>query len=100
MKAKMKTLNKIAALRCRCGLGDAMVASALAQTPAATLAAERERTRARIAEVTADVVRDADTSMTLGRSLSPDLPKVTGPPGRGGDPRQGALQTQSARMAR
>jgi outer membrane protein TolC len=75
MKAKMKTLNKIVALSGVGAVSMTMVASALAQTPAATLAAERERTRARIAEVTADVPRESDTSLTLGRSLSPDLQK-------------------------
>ncbi|WP_395669848.1 TolC family protein [Rhodoferax sp.] len=69
----MKTLHKLAALTGVGAFSLTMVASAVAQTSAAALNAERERTRARIAEVTADVVRESDTSLTLGRSLSPGL---------------------------
>ena len=37
------------------------------------LEAERARTRAKIGEVTADQVREMDTTLTLGQQLSPDL---------------------------
>ena len=46
--------------------------SAHAQS-SASLAAEREKTRARIDDIRADVVRDSDTAMTLGSKLSPRM---------------------------
>ncbi len=46
--------------------------SAHAQS-SASLAAEREKTRARIDDIRADVVRDSDTAMTLGSKLSPSM---------------------------
>lgn len=73
MKATMKTLNKLVTLSGVGAFSLTMVAAAVAQTPAAALNAERERTRTRIAEVTADVPRESDTSLTLGRSLNPGL---------------------------
>lgn len=67
MQSKLFTLSQVGA----CVL--ALVANAAAQTAAGTLNAEREKTRARIADITADQVRESDTSLTLGRSLSPEL---------------------------
>lgn len=54
----------------------ALVTAASAQTTPAKLTTDRDKTRARIAEVTADQVRESDSSLTLGRSLSPDLQAV------------------------
>ena len=50
-----------------------LVTSVAAQTAATALSAEREKTRARIADVVADQVRDSDTSLSLGRQLSPGM---------------------------
>ena len=44
-----------------------------AQSQSNSLTAEREKTRASIAEVTADQVRESDTSLSLGRRLNPDM---------------------------
>lgn len=51
----------------------ALATTASAQTASSVLSAEREKTRASIDAITADQVREADTSLSLGRRLNPDM---------------------------
>jgi outer membrane protein len=67
LHAQLAVLTQISA----CVL--ALVSTASAQTASSALSAEREKTRASIDEVTADRVREADTSLSLGRRLNPDM---------------------------
>lgn len=70
LHAQLAVLTQISA----CVL--ALVSTASAQTAASalsSLSAEREKTRASIDQVTADQVREADTSLSLGRRLTPDM---------------------------